>query len=245
MDRETLKNLSVEELFQVGKESGLDVYSLIDREELIDFLVEQMDLEDQGEPEKNKKRKEKYFSIESGSKGIKLREDFPLPEHYSDTRIVLLIRDPDWAFAYWDIDPKEVKSIAEKVDSPQFLLRVYEIEDGMGDSGEREFYFDIPIQITDYSWYINVPNRGSSYIIDLGYTDGENFVGIATSNRIDTPRGTIASEIDKFWHSDWTDNLIDLAGGNTIVREQRSAMIPRRVTSLAVSHYFYSQDKLE
>ena len=245
MDRETLKNLSVEELFQIGKESGLDVYSLVDREELIDFLVEQMDLDDQGEPRKNKKRKEKYFSIESVSKGMKIREDFPLPEHYSDTRIVLLIRDPDWAFAYWDIDPKEVRAITDKVDSPQFLLRVYEIEESMGNSGEREFYFDIPIQITDYSWYINVPNRGSTYMIELGYAEGERFVPVATSNRISTPRGAIASEIDNFWHSDYTDNLINLAGGDTIVREQRSARIPRRVTSLAISHYFYSQDRVE
>ena len=26
-----------------------------------------------------------------------------LPERYNETKIVLLLRDPNWAFAYWDI----------------------------------------------------------------------------------------------------------------------------------------------
>ena len=55
----------------------------------------------------------------------------------------------------------------------------------------------------------------------------------------------VSSEKDVFWYSKWTDNLIEMAGGDSIVRDQRAKIIPRRVTSLAVSHYFYSQDKLE
>ena len=244
MDRESLQKLSVEELFRLGIESGVNVYSLLDKEELIDFLVEQLEWEDQAEIGKDIRKREKYFHIEGNQKAGKLRDDFPVPEYYNDTRIVLLLKDPEWAFAYWDIAIELQEKIISKTESPRLILRVFDLGKEQNSFLDNNLYFDVPVQLTDHSWYINVPNPGSSYRIDLGYFFKERFIKITSSNVVRTPTGMVSEITDENWYSENTEKLIEISGGKVLFRSQRERIIPRRVTSIAASHYFYNQDRV-
>ena len=52
-----------------------------------------------------------------------------LPEHYGDHRLVVMARDPNWAYAYWDLNPTKIrnllKSAGQTADKARWVLRVY------------------------------------------------------------------------------------------------------------------------
>ena len=39
-------------------------------------------------------------------------ERFLFPESYGVNRVRLLVRDPEWVFAYWDVSPETMKGLA-------------------------------------------------------------------------------------------------------------------------------------
>ncbi len=80
------------------------------------------------------------------------KERFPIPERYNETKIVLLLRDPQWAFAYWD---RSTDTVHENFQKDMFFegyfLRVFEY-DTAGSGGEfSDSFFDIPVSDTDNS----------------------------------------------------------------------------------------------
>ncbi len=144
-----------------------------------------------------------------------------LPEEYGDTKIVLMIRDPYWAFVYWEISPEKRKELGlEKYQhSKQLLLRIYDVSDISFDGFNANSSFDI--EVTDYaaSWYINLPSANKSYCVDLGYLDDKgNFNIIARSNVVKTPRDSVSDIIDEEWMvvDDYFNNIYKLSGGYRI-----------------------------
>lgn len=97
----------------------------------------------------------------------------PFPEAYEENRVVLLVRDPWWIYAYWEMLPGTVREAN--------VLRLYDV------SSERPQAFDIFLTPQAKSWYINVfPDR--RYYAEIGYFVGGVFVALARSNLIRTPR---------------------------------------------------------
>ena len=64
----------------------------------------------------------------------KERAQFRFSQGYGDQKIVILVRDPWWIFAYWEIRREREKEIIGKIesdgDSPvKTILRVYDVTD--------------------------------------------------------------------------------------------------------------------
>jgi hypothetical protein len=72
----------------------------------------------------------------------------------------------------------------------QLFLRVYEMVDSSHTPGLADF-FDIPLDINDRSWYVNLPRTGMRYCIDLMvlYRSGEKI--LARSNIASSPVTTV------------------------------------------------------
>jgi len=106
-----------------------------------------------------------------------------LPPSYDENRAVLLVRDPQWAYAYWDLS----RTLAEsaKGDYRQ-ILRVQELS---GAAGRPAYFFDVQVPRHARSWYLKLPGDGRRYRVEVGlhYRDG-SFVSAARSNEIEMPR---------------------------------------------------------
>jgi hypothetical protein len=130
-------------------------------------------------------------------------EHFPLPQGYGDNRIVLLVRDPRWVYAYWEITKKKRDELRQMLGTDtwqesKFILRVYDVTD-VPKSGTLKF-FDIQIDEKAMNWYIHVPAANRCYRVDLGILTPHNiFYTIATSNAVTTPREGISEIIDEQW----------------------------------------------
>jgi hypothetical protein len=113
-------------------------------------------------------------------------ERFLFPETYGVNRVRLLVKDPDWLFAHWDVDPESLetmkKSLGERALAlSRLTLRVMDPANG-GSS-------DILLPPGARGWYIRVDEARRSYKAQLGITlpSGE-FRKLAESNPVVTPR---------------------------------------------------------
>jgi hypothetical protein len=113
-------------------------------------------------------------------------ERFLFPESYGQNRIRLLVRDPEWIFAYWDVKPQTLEELAKKLGEralalSRLTLRVVDPVSG-GSS-------DILLPAGARWWYVRTDSARRTYRAELGITlpSGE-FRRLAESNTVVTPR---------------------------------------------------------
>jgi hypothetical protein len=123
-------------------------------------------------------------------------------ERYGDNRLVLMIRDPYWCFAYWDLSEKNQAEITREIQSgkAKLVLRVYDVTGIAFDGNNAHKTMDIEMPEESTNWYINVWAAGCSYCVDNGLLYADNhFVTIIRSNIAATPRDSISDVIDEEW----------------------------------------------
>ena len=126
---------------------------------------------------------------------------FEFPSGYGDNRIVLIVRDPHWVFAYWETKDRQQEKI----------LRVYDTDSWSS--------FDIEITGGARNWYIKVPAPNRTYCVDIGYkTPDGKFVAVARSNWVTTPLDRMSDVIDERWMIPDCERMYALSGGFGIGR---------------------------
>lgn len=96
-----------------------------------------------------------------------------LPDGYGESRIVLMPRDPQWAYTYWDI-PNDHKEELRKQGGQQLALRIYDVTDVSLESQSPHSIQEYPCDELAREWYIPMPVSDRDYVVDIGYrtTDG-------------------------------------------------------------------------
>lgn len=167
----------------------------------------------------------------------------PLPENYGDTCIVLLPRDPRWAYAYWEINHESKKNIKKKFGDDIFqksrlTLRVYDVTDIHFNGKNAHRHFDLGITESANNWYINTGVPARSYCVELGLlTLKADFISIARSNTVHLPRESVSPLIDEAWMQVRAEfeRLMKLAGADKIGMSSAEAMkiLIQRIENIA------------
>lgn len=125
-----------------------------------------------------------------------------LPHDYGDTRIVVMVRDPEWVFAYWEVNDEkrdELKLFRTGHDR-RVVLRFYKVDGRDWPAEPAHYTFDVEVGPYSSSWYLRMPEADSQWVAELGMFDQEgNYVSIARSNVISMPRDRISEETDTQW----------------------------------------------
>lgn len=144
----------------------------------------------------------KYFAGPVVQKFEEERKEFELPSGYGDNKIVLMVRDPYWIYAYWEVNQKRIGEIKRELGEEIFskskeCLRVYNVDNW--DS------FDIEATGGAKSWHIKVSTANASYCADVGFkTEDGRFIAAAHSNTVTTPSDRPSKVIDEEWMlPDW------------------------------------------
>jgi len=165
---------------------------------------------------------------------------FEFPQGYGDNRIIIMVRDPYWIYAYWEINDKRRSEIKADIGEEEFnrakeCLRVYDVENWD--------YFDIEINGGIRNWYIRIPSPNRTYCVDIGYkTASGRFITAARSNFVTTPRDQMSDVIDEQWMiPDW-EKVYSLSGGFGIGRgsEEIREMMKRRLKEESASGWVSS-----
>lgn len=234
MTAERLQRCTMKSLREIAEKEGIVLAGKINKDILVDLILEAMS-EDREERNKTNNpamriREKKYEVVIDEDIDVPESNRFPLPEQYNETKIVLLLRDPFWAFAYWDIKAADIEDL--KV----LFLRVRRPSGESGRVPKRDF-FDIPVGLDDRSWYINLPAAGAVYEIDL---IGKNRVGervLCTSNRISSPAFKVPEAGTEQALKDTGNDLELLSRLYNFGEESPMKEIPQRIISLLDTQY--------
>ncbi|MFB2837101.1 DUF4912 domain-containing protein [Floridanema evergladense] len=110
-----------------------------------------------------------------------------LPSGYDESRIVLMPRDPQWAYTYWDI-PRRHKEELRQQGGSQLALRFYDVTDVDMDYQHPHSVQEFEGDEMGREWYLPVPVSDRDYIVEIGYlTNDGRWLMLARSNSIRVP----------------------------------------------------------
>lgn len=131
-----------------------------------------------------------------------------LPSGYGESRIVLMPRDPQWAYAYWDI-PNDHKEELRRQGGQQLALRIYDVTDISLEYQSAHSVQEYPCDELAREWYLPMPVSDREYTVDVGYrcADGRWLV-LARSAPVRVPPVYPSDWIeDHFLTINWDENL--------------------------------------
>ena len=127
-----------------------------------------------------------------------------LPESYRVTEMVLLPVDPHWIFAYWEVTPQLISDLRSRLgpraSGGRYVLRIYDVTTIEFNGSNAHSSFDLPVDLSAKSWYINLWSSEKSLVGDLGYllSDGQ-FLLLVRSNVVQTARAGVSIFTEARW----------------------------------------------
>ena len=133
-----------------------------------------------------------------------------LPEGYGDSRIVLMARDPQWCYTYWDA-PNDHRQALRNQGGLQFALRLYDVTDLDLTTQKPHSLQQYACDETARDWYLAIPVSDREYMAEIGYvTAVGGWLVLARSNSV-----LIPPVYSSDWHDDqfkaieWEDKIVD------------------------------------
>jgi hypothetical protein len=169
-----LDSLSTDELVKMAEGFGIDIPPGLERvfiiEELLDAAREEKEPEEEEAPVCPKE-----FS-----------ETAELPKQYNITFLEVMIRDPLWAFVFWEIKSHD-KDIHEKApDFGGYCLRVIPLAEKP--AKQKEESFTVSVGTEDGAWYLGFPPAEGQYQVELCVLRGAEEQVLAVSRPFKLPR---------------------------------------------------------
>lgn len=113
-------------------------------------------------------------------------ERFLFPESYGTSRMRLLVKDPYWLFAHWDLSPEALTALRAELGERAMALSRLTLRVGDARSGGSK---TILLPEGARSWYIQTDGESRSFRGELGLTlPSGKFRKLADSNTVMTPR---------------------------------------------------------
>ncbi len=161
------------------------------------------------------------YDVGVPTKDLSAKVPKDLPRGYGRDRIVVMVRDPYWLHAYWEVTRQAVSraeaALGQDWHGARPILRVLDVSSQDTTSTSESIVRDIDIHGGVNNWYIDVANPPRSYRVDIGYVSrAGQFYVLARSNVVSTPRAGISDTIDENWADIDTkkaDRIYAMSGG--------------------------------
>jgi len=219
-ERPPLEEMTLRQLRRVASEYKISRYSRMRKAQLLTSIKEAIRKTEQERfsqsPSANQEEQQvKAAKFEVGQEDnlsdslASVDQDLgELPNGYGESRVVLMPRDPQWAYAYWDI-PNSHKEELRRRGGQQLALRIYDVTD-------INIEHQAPHSVQEYlcdemarEWYLPIPVSDRDYVADIGYrcADGRWLV-LARSASVSVPPVYPSDWIeDAFITVNWQENL--------------------------------------
>ncbi|MHB1033685.1 MAG: DUF4912 domain-containing protein [Pirellulales bacterium] len=142
------------------------------------------------------------------------------PNGYTKDRLIVMVRDPYWLHAYWELTRHGVEraaaALGELWHEAKPVLRLLEVaRDGTTNTAETVVR-NIEIHGGVSNWYVDVHSPPKTYRLDIGYLAANGrFYSLVRSNVVSTPEAEASDTIDHNWSDvakDY-DKIYALSGG--------------------------------
>jgi uncharacterized protein len=216
-ERPPLEEMTLRQLRRVASECGVSRYSRMRKTQLLASIQEIQRTKFSYSPSRTLEAQEAVEAAKfelgqedrTGGSLSSVDEGLAdLPNGYGESRVVLMPRDPEWAYTYWDI-PNERKEEMRRQGGQQLALRIYDVTDINLESQSPHSIQEYPCDELAREWYVPIPVSDRDYAIDIGYrcADGRWLV-LARSAEVRVPPIYPSDWIeDHFITIDWDEDL--------------------------------------
>jgi hypothetical protein len=142
----------------------------------------------------------------------------PQSRQVDHDRLVVMVRDPYWLQAYWELSSRSVEraqsALGQHWHATRPILRLFKVSSDGSASLDRE----IPIHGGVRHWYVDVQSPPCLFRMEIGYSSpGGRFYCLARSNSVTTPPAGTSDSIDENWVDvdDNADRIFAMSGGYT------------------------------
>jgi len=166
-------------------------------------------------------------------------DDTNIPTSYEKTWIALIVKDPHWVYATWEISQNSLYPFLSRLEDSQYpsriILRVYDVTCIQFNGTNANYYFDLEVGRSANNWYIHLWMDHASYCAEIGVRafDG-TFTPLARSNFVQTPRSGHSWRTEQIWmevkdhetHSPYV--VVRIRRNNASLQQSRSTTIRRK-----------------
>lgn len=241
MDRQELEKLKRADLITLARKKGIKGAVLLRKDSLVSKIAAADKKESAKRPVRGKEKTEaakrparaaaKAKAVEKKSDVERVEEtkyyappvpsfappasEISFPAGYGDDRIVIMVRDPYWIYAYWEITPgkhdEARKKLGPKFNGSKYIIRVYDVTDVDFNGANAWRFFDIDVGGGANNWYVNVGQPNRSWCVEIGYRAADGtFLALARSNVVTTPRDSVSDIIDEEWMTTDYDEIYQM-----------------------------------
>jgi hypothetical protein len=208
-ERPSLDQMTLRQLRKVASEYNVFRYSRMRKSQLL-ATVQRLEQEKQYKTESSKTDIQEEQQVEATKFEVGQDDDSggplasvddnlgELPSGYGHSRIVLLPRDPQWAYTYWDLSNDQKEALRHQ-GGQDLAIRIYDVTD-------VDFSTQAPHSIQEYNcdelareWYLPIPMSDRDYVAEIGYRcwDGR-WLMLARSTPVRIP---------PIYASDWVEDV--------------------------------------
>ncbi len=213
--RPPLEEMTLRQLRKVASECGVSRYSRMRKEQLLAAIEEiqqsknlptrKLEAQETVEAAKFDVGQDAQIggSLAAVDEGLQ-----DLPSGYGDSRIVIMPRDPQWAYTYWDV-PNEHKQALRQQGGQVLALRLYDVTDTNLGAQAPHSVQEYPCDELAREWYLPIPVSDRDYLLEIGYrcADGRWLI-LASSAPVRVPPVYPSDWIeDHFLTIDFAENL--------------------------------------
>ncbi len=145
-----------------------------------------------------------------------------LPEGYGESRVVLLPRDPQWAYVYWDV-PNDHKEDLRRQGGVRLALRFYDVTNLDLNYQRSHSMQQYECDELAREWYLPVPISDRDYAVEIGYlTMDGRWLMLTRSAPVRIPPVYPSDWVeDQFLTVDWEDDIRGKTYANLVSPSQR------------------------
>lgn len=206
INRTYLETLSFSDLVKLADEYGVDVPEDLDRRFLIGELLELSEENSHGEEQK--------MIISSGEGSC---QEVNLPKTYNETQISCVLRNPVWAFVFWDVSETDLNMLRQIPDF-KISLRVCILASKNDLTPQEVFEIEIPKGVNEQ--YVLLPSGKDYMRVELVYSSGSTREVLAFSSVVVIPKtSTEAFSFTPGMQTDYSE-IIKLSGIEKLLMDQ-------------------------
>ena len=176
-ERPPLDEMTLRQLRRVASECGVSRYSRMRKDQLLASIeeIQRNRLAPTQTPKLETKEAVEAAKFDVGQSDLTggalaaVDEDLAeLPEGYGESRVVIMPRDPQWAYTYWDV-PNEHKEDLRRKGGQQLALRLYDVTDIRVEYQSPHSVQEYPCDELAREWYLPIPVSDREYMVEIGY----------------------------------------------------------------------------
>ena len=176
--RHRLESFSTSELLKLAEYSGLDIPVGLERIFIIEELLDN------------------FNAVQEVKEDLEINpswsESVQLPKQYNISYIDVIIRDPLWVFAYWEIKSHDREIHENTKGFKGYFLRIIPLNEGETIPASNDNSFTVSIGVNDSARYLGLAEQSlqaaDGYIIKLGAFRSEQEWQLAVSQPFNLPR---------------------------------------------------------